>query len=87
MDCGRCGSDLSDTADADGLWREDQDVTCPDCQTVNQIGVEDEEFDDEGHGTAYVSHWTCRHGVSGDDPCADCDVEDATVAPDGKGTP
>lgn len=42
MDCGRCGAYL-ESPHLDGLFYEDEDVTCPECQTVNQIGVEEEK--------------------------------------------
>ncbi len=74
MDCGRCGAYL-ESPHLDGMFQMDEEIICPECQTVNQIGVEGQDSDPE-ENTAYVSHWMCKHGVSDDDPCAECDAED-----------
>ena len=88
IDCGRCGAGLEVAPDSHGraLVHVDEDVVCGSCAATNQMGVEDGcpdayedgEVDDYGDeiGTAYVSHWSCRHGVYEDDPCAGCDAED-----------
>jgi phage FluMu protein Com len=85
MDCGRCGSWL-ESPHADGLFGTDEEVTCPECQTVNQVGVEDDGGDGE-ENIAYVSHWTCRHGSDDATACAACDAEDGAASQDREGTP
>jgi hypothetical protein len=85
VDCGRCGWGLDAKPDAKGrvLVYEDEEIVCATCGATNQMGVddsyEDSDADDYGEpiGVAYVSHWTCRHGVSEDDSCGACDVDDA----------
>jgi RNA polymerase subunit RPABC4/transcription elongation factor Spt4 len=79
MDCGRCGSWL-DSPRESGLFYMDEDIVCPDCGTTNQVGVDDNGNyngdDEESAGTAYVSHWICKHGTDEDTPCPECDEED-----------
>ena len=82
IDCGACGSALSPTR-LDGLYGEDDESTCSECGAVNIIGVE-ESINDEDDGStceAYVCHWRCKHGVSEDGPCWQCDEAQGGTAP------
>lgn len=64
MDCARCGLALPATS-----FYDEQELECSGCAAVNCVSV-DESSD------AWIGHWTCCHGVSGDEECVMCDAED-----------
>lgn len=70
MECGRCGAELECPRD-DGSWEMDEEIECEECGSVNLITF------DEDYGEAYVQSYTCSHGARSEDPCEDCDAEDA----------
>ena len=71
IECHPRGRQLA-TPHADGLYYEDDELTCA-CGAVSRIGVDDDQ--------AYVSGWRCRHGVDEEDPCEACDHEDEPAEP------
>jgi DNA-directed RNA polymerase subunit RPC12/RpoP len=76
VECGRCGTGLEVAPDPEdrALIGCDEEILCPYCGTTNQMGV-DADTDDE-IGIAYVSHWTCGHGIAEEDRCWRCAVQD-----------
>lgn len=68
MDCACCGLALEV-----GLTLvEDSEYVCPGCGATNVLF-----FDDAPgrHAEPYFGSWKCKHGVSGDEPCDQCEIE------------
>lgn len=79
LECGRCGRALEATKidQRHGpTWWDGDLIACAPCGTTNQISVDDDPSDesDPEYGTAYVTTWTCKHGV--EEGCVACDEED-----------
>lgn len=64
MDCACCGLAI----EVPWLVAEDDEFTCTGCGATCVVFSEDD-------GSAYFGSWTCKHGVSGDKPCDQCEIE------------
>jgi hypothetical protein len=79
LSCARCGLELPGEEEVDGeqFYSDGQEIICEECGTTNYIGIDDYEcYEDSDIATAYVSRYTCKHGVDEEDQCPECNDED-----------